>query len=489
MLRSRAIREGTVGLFALLGLAIFGGLALWLRGGGFGQEVYNFTAEFTDVSGLQVGAIVRYRGVAVGKIAAMQPSANGVDVTLEISSPNIILPKNVRIQTNRYGLIGEASLDITPLGATPSNIEALNPLGEDCNSSVIVCEGDRLKGDPGVQLFENLARLSDLYSDPKFFNSITGAAQSASAAADRVARLSDTLSRLSLNVDKEIQGVSDTTESLTKTADETSRLVSNVNGILTTNRSNLQRTLDNTSQLTNNLNSLLAENRTTLNRTLSDIDLTNKELRKLVVSLRATVENVNGGLNASNTERIVQNLETLVANASETSANLRDLSATLNDPTTMTTLQQTLDSARVTFENAQKITSDLDALTGDPSFRNNLRDLVNGLSNLVSSSEQLEQQVATARSLSVIAQETKKTIQAPLRVPQRLNPYQRVVSDREARKQLDYQNMMPQLSERRDRPKTVPSNSTSQVRGASPEDEQQFADAIEKITPASDRHR
>jgi phospholipid/cholesterol/gamma-HCH transport system substrate-binding protein len=68
MLRSRAIREGTVGLFALLGLAIFGGLALWLRGGGFGQEVYNFTAEFTDVSGLQVGAIVRYRGELLVKL-------------------------------------------------------------------------------------------------------------------------------------------------------------------------------------------------------------------------------------------------------------------------------------------------------------------------------------------------------------------------------------------------------------------------------------
>jgi len=62
-------------------------------------------------------------------------------------------------------------------------------------------------------------------------------------------------------------------------------------------------------------------------------------------------------------------------------------------------LQQTLDSARVTFANAQKITSDLDELTGDPEFRQNVREIVDGLSGLVSSTQQLEQQVQVAENL------------------------------------------------------------------------------------------
>ncbi|MGL5807492.1 MAG: hypothetical protein ACRC11_19010, partial [Xenococcaceae cyanobacterium] len=76
----------------------------------------------------------------------------------------------------------------------------------------------------------------------------------------------------------------------------------------------------------------------------------------------------------------------------------------------VTVLQQTLDSARVTFENAQKITSDLDDLTGDPAFRDNVRNLVNGLGNLVSSTEQLQQEMQTAKVLEPVSSNLKQQI-------------------------------------------------------------------------------
>ncbi|XTZ20295.1 MAG: MlaD family protein, partial [cyanobacterium endosymbiont of Rhopalodia fuxianensis] len=114
MLRMRTIQEGSVGLFALLGLVLFGGLVIWLRGGVLGKKSYQIQATFKDVSSLQIGAPVRYRGVAVGKIAGLQPRSNGVKVLLELSSTDLRIPKNSTIQINRYGLIGEASVDITP---------------------------------------------------------------------------------------------------------------------------------------------------------------------------------------------------------------------------------------------------------------------------------------------------------------------------------------------------------------------------------------
>ncbi|WLT37485.1 hypothetical protein NON20_16825 [Synechocystis sp. B12] len=86
-------------------------------------------------------------------------------------------------------------------------------------------------------------------------------------------------------------------------------------------------------------------------------------------------------------------------NAAVTSNNIRQISNDLNDPTLMLTLQQTLDAARLTFENAQKITSDVEQLTGDPAFRNNLRKLVDGLGQLVSSTENLQDRVYTAHTL------------------------------------------------------------------------------------------
>ncbi|MEN9210803.1 MAG: hypothetical protein Q6J46_10935, partial [Thermostichus sp. DG02_2_bins_29] len=84
-------------------------------------------------------------------------------------------------------------------------------------------------------------------------------------------------------------------------------------------------------------------------------------------------------------EQIVANVRVASANVAEATEDLRQISANLNDPGTMATLRQTLDSARVTFQNIQKISADIDELTGDPQFRRSLRDLVLGLSGLVSS--------------------------------------------------------------------------------------------------------
>lgn len=443
MLRSRAVREGTVGLFALLGLVIFSGIAIWLRGGGFGQSGYQFIVEFPDVSGLQIGALVRYRGVTVGKVTNLQPGEQGVAATLEIDSPSVILPQDVLVQINSYGLIGESSVDITPRGTIAANAQALSPLSPDCNNSqIIICDQDRLQGKSGVQLFQNFARLSEIYSDPKFFNSITGAADSAAEAAKRIGKLSDTLNRLSLSINREIDGVSNTTDALTKTANESTRLLGNVNNLVNNNTVSVQRTLATTDELVNNLNELIANNKTNLNDTIKNFDRTSQELRELAIGLQTTVAQVNNGLTASDTQKLVQNLETLVTNAAETSANLKQLSGTLNSPTNALTIQQTLDSARATFENAQKITSDLDDLTGDPAFRKNVRDLVNGLSTLVSSTQQIEQQVKIARALGGATQELEQ-LEESLRPTQRLAPYHATVSDKEARGQLSYLELMP----------------------------------------------
>jgi phospholipid/cholesterol/gamma-HCH transport system substrate-binding protein len=89
----------------------------------------------------------------------------------------------------------------------------------------------------------------------------------------------------------------------------------------------------------------------------------------------------------------------------------------LNNPNNTVLLQQTLDSARATFENTQKITSDLDELTGDPAFRENVRRLVNGLGKLVSSTQQLQQQVEVAQQLEPVSSEINTAIANASAIP------------------------------------------------------------------------
>ena len=105
-------------------------------------------------------------------------------------------------------------------------------------------------------------------------------------------------------------------------------------------------------------------------------------LQSLVGSLAPAIAGGKGNL--------VENLQTLSANAAEASGNLRNLTSAVGSTENVMLLQQTLDSARSTFQNAQKITADLDELTGDPAFRENLRNLVNNLSGLVASTQQLQ---------------------------------------------------------------------------------------------------
>ena len=67
-MRSRTVREGSVGLFILLGLGVLGGVALWLRGFNPSNQSYRAIIQFPEVAGIQNGAAVNYRGVAIGRV-------------------------------------------------------------------------------------------------------------------------------------------------------------------------------------------------------------------------------------------------------------------------------------------------------------------------------------------------------------------------------------------------------------------------------------
>ncbi|NJO72022.1 MAG: MCE family protein, partial [Oscillatoriales cyanobacterium RM1_1_9] len=91
-MRSRAVREGSVGLLALVAFGIFSLGALWLRGLSLSGQSYEFRLEFGDATGLQIGTPVRYRGVNVGRVVAIRPQTNTVDVSVEVSPANLVIP-------------------------------------------------------------------------------------------------------------------------------------------------------------------------------------------------------------------------------------------------------------------------------------------------------------------------------------------------------------------------------------------------------------
>jgi phospholipid/cholesterol/gamma-HCH transport system substrate-binding protein len=465
-MRSRTVREGSVGFLILVGIGLFGGLALWLRGVQLGNRSYKFAVEFASAQGMQIGTPVRYRGVAVGKITTLKASANGVDVTLEIAPGTLVIPRDVRIEANKSGLIGESSIDITPNSILPESLLTANPISADCPPEII-CKNSRLKGQAGVSLDElirSTVRLANLYTDPVLFNNIKSISESTANTAKGAAKLTQDLSSLtqtakveikslnqsvrgdvgnlsqsvktelgtlnqSLKVEAnslnqslkgeasslnqslkgEISGVAADVSKVAATADTSTKAVS----AAAINSANSVTQAANQITLTaNQLNSLVATNRASLVSTLNNINQSSQELRVAVSSLSPTINRINQG-------QLLNNLELLSANAAQASGNLRDLSSQVNNPATLLLLQQTLDSARATFQNVQKITSDVDELTGDPAFRNNIRRLFNGLGGLLGSTEQLRQQVKVAQTLAPLSEKVNASTTA---VNQSVNP-------------------------------------------------------------------
>ncbi|MEB3336729.1 MAG: MlaD family protein, partial [Leptolyngbyaceae bacterium] len=88
-MRTRTVREGSAGLLILLGIGIFVGLGIWLRGFNLANRSYRAVVEFEKAEDIQIGTEVRFRGIGVGKVTKIQPGPNGVDVDIDLSPADL----------------------------------------------------------------------------------------------------------------------------------------------------------------------------------------------------------------------------------------------------------------------------------------------------------------------------------------------------------------------------------------------------------------
>ncbi|MBI1242408.1 MAG: MCE family protein [Nostoc sp. RI_552] len=401
----RTLREGSVGLLILLGLGAFVMIVLWLNRFTASSSSYKFIVEFANAGGMQRGTPVRYRGVKVGNISQVKAGTNAVEVEIEIGSADLMIASDAVIEANQSGLISESIIDITPKKAVPMGEALAKPLDNNCDPTIIVCDGSRFKGEIGISVDELIRSSTDLaitYNDPQFYQRLNQLLESSTAAATNIASLSRDFQGLSRSFQQQLSTFGSTANSVQQATNQLTVSATKTVDKLGATASEFSSTANQANRLLNNLDELVTSNRTSLVDALNNITETSNELRVTVSSLSPAVNQLTQG-------ELLKNLESLSANAAQASANLRNASQALTDPQNLVLMQQTLDSARVTFENTQKITSDLDELTGDPAFRQNLLQLVNGLSSLVSSTGQMQQQVKVAASLDSLKTSVSKS--------------------------------------------------------------------------------
>ena len=371
-MRARAIREGSVGLLILLAVGLFGGLVLWLRGLNPGSRSYRATFVFENTLGMQEGTNVRYRGVPVGRVLRIVPNSNAVDVAVEIGSSDLRIPSDAAIVVNQSGLIGDTTIDITPERPLSDQEATLDPIGPNCSGQTIICDGDRLVGTVGASyesLIRSAAELASTFADPELVADLKTTVKNATTLTETATVLTTELTILSRQVQGEIGPLM---ASANRAADNIGSAAAEfeVTG--------------------SEVNRLVVGNRSTIATTLDDIRRSAANLETITATLSPAIQD----------SEFLANLDRLSGEAALAAADLRAITGTFNSPENLVMLQQTLDSARNVFQSATKVLADLDELTGDPALRRSLRDLINGLSGLVSLTNQLEQASQVAEVLT-----------------------------------------------------------------------------------------
>ncbi len=424
---SPSLQQSAIGLMLLLSLGALVLLALWLRNFSFGNRNFQATFLFPNAGGMTVGTRVAYRGVRIGKVTSITPEPNAVAIQVEISPSDRLIPSNVLIEAIQSGLVGETSIDITPLQPLPVGSAIANPLDQDCDPTIIICNGSRLDGQGKLDvntLIRSMLKIANLLGDPELIASLRSIAQKSSTALTRISALSTEATTLLEEAKRtgSVSTLNSALRSLDRAATDISGFSNEANGLiselkgsggiqnLNSTLATANTTLNSVGEAANEISGFLAVNQDRLTGTLDSITLTSNQLRTTVTRLDPVLSELNGS-------EIIANLNRISNNAAELTENLNNLSTQLNDPQTILKLQQILDSARVVFENVQKITSDVDEITGNPELRRELMRLIFGLSNLVSSTQQLHQEVQYAQILSALAAQMS-AIEPPPAVPQ-----------------------------------------------------------------------
>ena len=142
----RSLRDSIVGFSLLGGILIFTFFSFWLRGVKLSSKNWYLFAEFDNASGLSKKSPVSYRGILVGSIDDILFTNESIKAKIILNNNDIILTKPVfaKVVTNSF-LGGDVQVALeTSERAIPKNVA--KPTSDECDTKLIVCEGDIITG-------------------------------------------------------------------------------------------------------------------------------------------------------------------------------------------------------------------------------------------------------------------------------------------------------------------------------------------------------
>ena len=158
----RSVKEAIVGFTLLAAVSSAGLFWLWLKGVSVSNRTWRFQANFADAAGLAPRSAVTYRGVTVGHVQEVTPTATAVEVQIDIDQPNLQLPQPLDARVEAASLLGgDAVVALTaPIKPLPKGTPG--PKARNCNRLVTVCQGSVIQGKSAASLSQVTVTLQQL---------------------------------------------------------------------------------------------------------------------------------------------------------------------------------------------------------------------------------------------------------------------------------------------------------------------------------------
>ena len=159
----RSFRDAIVGFSLIGGVVFFTTSMLWLRGVKLGSANWDITATFKDASGISEKSPVSYRGILVGSVQKINITPQSVQAKIEIHNKELVLGKPVfaKVTTNSV-LSGDVQVSLISNESFSFEDQVALPNSKNCNSELILCDGDLIEGERLQSITSLTAELSKI---------------------------------------------------------------------------------------------------------------------------------------------------------------------------------------------------------------------------------------------------------------------------------------------------------------------------------------
>jgi len=219
----RSLRDSIVGFSLLGGILIFTFFSFWLRGVRLSSKNWHLFAEFNNASGLSKKSPVTYRGILVGSIEDILFTNASIKAKIVLNNPDIILTRPVfaRVVTNSF-LGGDVQVALEAGEETiPQNIAKAT--SENCDSKLIICQGDTITGKQLSSLSNITNRINQILKESNQENLI-----------ENIVNSIDQFDRTQENLDELIYMSKEATINLKPLIKDVQKVATHLNSILST---------------------------------------------------------------------------------------------------------------------------------------------------------------------------------------------------------------------------------------------------------------